>query len=80
MKGNRYRILGSSQAMKTAWMEDLLGLVAPISFLIASKVAIGRPNKKFPFGYHRANSIAYLVGAVSHYLRSNEVAFGKKTS
>jgi hypothetical protein len=28
-------VLGSSQAMKTAWIEDLLGLIPPVAFLVA---------------------------------------------
>lgn len=60
-----YLVMGSSQAMKSAWAEDLLTLVAPLSFLIASRVAVKAPNVKFPFGYHRVNSIAFLVGAVA---------------
>jgi cobalt-zinc-cadmium efflux system protein len=29
--------MGSSQAMRTAWIEDTLGLVPPIVFLIAAR-------------------------------------------
>ncbi|MGI0108247.1 cation diffusion facilitator family transporter [Salinimicrobium sp. WS361] len=60
-----YLVLGSSQAMKTAWLEDVLSLVPSAGFLIASKINSKAPNKKFPFGYHRVFSIAFLVGAVA---------------
>lgn len=60
-----YLVMGSSQAMKTAWLEDMLGLIPPIVFLIASKIAVKAPNKGFPYGYHRVNSIAFLVGSVA---------------
>jgi cation diffusion facilitator family transporter len=60
-----YFTMGSSQAMKTAWVEDLLTLLPPLCFLIASKVAVRAPNKRFPYGYHRANSIAFLIAAVA---------------
>ena len=60
-----YLVMGSSQAMKTAWLEDAMGLLPAISFLIASRIAYKKPNFKFPYGYHRAFSIAYLAGAIA---------------
>jgi cation diffusion facilitator family transporter len=57
--------MGNSQAMKTAWFEDLLSLTPSISFLIASRVFHKAPNKDFPYGYHRVVSIAYLCSAVA---------------
>jgi len=55
--------LGQSQAMKAAWIEDLLSLLPPAAFLIASRVRDRDPNPKFPWGYHRSVSIAYLIAA-----------------
>ncbi|HEV7368207.1 cation diffusion facilitator family transporter [Arenibaculum sp.] len=60
-----YLTLGNSQAMKTAWIEDLLSFVPPIAFLVASRVERWRPNARFPLGYIRVTSIAYLVSAVA---------------
>lgn len=60
-----YLVLGSSQAMKAAWLEDVLSLVPSAGFLIANKINSKRPNNKFPYGYHRVFSIAFLVGAVA---------------
>ena len=60
-----YLSMGSSQAMKTAWLEDLLSFIPPISFLIASKIYHKKPSKKFPFGYHRVSSISYLSGSLA---------------
>ncbi|MEX0717221.1 MAG: cation diffusion facilitator family transporter [Planctomycetaceae bacterium] len=60
-----YAVLGSSQAMKAAWIEDLLSLVPPIVFLIATRIAIRPPNKRFPYGYHRAVSIAFLCASLT---------------
>jgi cation diffusion facilitator family transporter len=60
-----YFTLGSSQAMKAAWVEDILGLTPPIAFLVASRVRNRQPNDRFPYGYHRATSIAYLCAAVA---------------
>ncbi|MDZ3836695.1 MAG: cation diffusion facilitator family transporter [Rhodospirillales bacterium] len=63
--GAIYLTLGNSQAMKTAWIEDLLSFVPPIAFLAASWIERRPPNSRFPFGYIRATSIAYLVSAVA---------------
>ncbi|NMO23048.1 cation transporter [Pyxidicoccus fallax] len=60
-----YLTLGSSQAMKAAWLEDLLSLIPPISFLVGSRVAHRKPCAEYPYGYHRATTIAYLVGSVA---------------
>jgi cation diffusion facilitator family transporter len=60
-----YFALGSSQAMKAAWVEDILGLTPPIAFLIASRVRRRAPNRKFPYGYHRVTSVAYLCASVA---------------
>jgi cation diffusion facilitator family transporter len=57
--------LGSSQAMKAAWVEDILGLTPPIAFLVASRVRNRTPNDRFPYGYHRATAIAYLCASVA---------------
>lgn len=60
-----YVVTGSSQAMRTAWIEDMLSLVPPLAFLIATPIARRRPNEEFPFGYHRATSVAFFAGAVA---------------
>jgi divalent metal cation (Fe/Co/Zn/Cd) transporter len=56
---------GSSQAMQTAWIEDLLGIVPPIAFLVGARLAARSPSPTFPYGYHRATSIAFLVASVA---------------
>jgi divalent metal cation (Fe/Co/Zn/Cd) transporter len=60
-----YLTLGNSQAMKTAWIEDLLSFVPPIAFLAATWIERWTPNSRFPLGYIRVTSIAYLVSAVA---------------
>lgn len=60
-----YSVMGNSQAMKAAWVEDLLSLVAPIAFLISARFRKRAPNAEFPYGYHRSVSIAFLCGAVA---------------
>ncbi|MBW3554484.1 MAG: cation transporter, partial [Gemmatimonadetes bacterium] len=60
-----YMTMGSSQAMKAAWVEDLLSFVTPIAFLVSARYRHGEPNDEFPYGYHRSVSIAFLAGAVA---------------
>lgn len=60
-----YLTLGASQAMKAAWVEDMLGLLPPVAFLIADRVRDRAPNRRFPYGYHRAVSIAFAVSSIA---------------
>jgi cation diffusion facilitator family transporter len=60
-----YLTMGSSQAMKTAWMEDMLSLIPPIVFLTASHFAHKPPDARFPYGYHRVVSIAFLCASLA---------------
>ncbi len=60
-----YLTLGSSQAMKTAWFEDMLSLVPAIAFLVATRVRRRRPDHTHPYGWHRAMSIAYLIASLA---------------
>jgi len=60
-----YLTLGSSQAMKTAWFEDMLSLIPPIAFLVAARYRHRPVSEKFPYGFHRAVSIAYLCAALA---------------
>lgn len=60
-----YLVMGQSQAMKTAFIEDLLSLVPSITFLIAASLEHKPPSPKFPFGYKRFNSIAFLISATA---------------
>lgn len=60
-----YITLGASQAMKAAWLEDLLSLVPPMSFLIGSRIRRWAPNVRFPYGYHRAVTLGYFVASIA---------------
>jgi divalent metal cation (Fe/Co/Zn/Cd) transporter len=60
-----YLTMGSSQAMKVVWIENMLSLVPPLSFLVADRFARRAPTPEFPYGYHRAVSIAFLSGAMA---------------
>jgi cation diffusion facilitator family transporter len=58
-----YLTLGQSEAMKTAWVEDLLGMIPPVVLLIAMRLELRKPNERFPYGYFRAVSVAFLATA-----------------
>lgn len=60
-----YLALGASQAMKAAWLEDVLSFVPPIAFLVADRVRYREPDEEHPYGWHRAVGIGYLVSAVA---------------
>jgi cation diffusion facilitator family transporter len=53
--------LGRSQAMKTAWISDLLSLIPPIALLVAMRFELRSPTRQFPFGYSRAISVSFLA-------------------
>lgn len=58
-------VLGNSQTMKTAWVEDTLGFIPPVVFLIAARFERKRPTRDYRFGFHRVHSLAFLVAAVA---------------
>jgi cation diffusion facilitator family transporter len=58
-------VLGSSQAMKAAWYEDLLSLLPPLAFLIASRFRHRVPTREYPYGYHRSISIGFLIASAA---------------
>ena len=60
-----YATMGSSQAMKTAWIEDMLALVPPLAFLVAVHRARRRPSADHPYGFHRSTAIGHLTAAVA---------------
>jgi cobalt-zinc-cadmium efflux system protein len=60
-----YLVMGSSQAMQTAWVEDMLSMLAPALFLGSTWIERRAPTAKFPFGFHRVQSLAFLVAAVA---------------
>jgi cation diffusion facilitator family transporter len=57
--------MGSSEAMKAVWIEDLLSLIPPIAFLIGTRYFDRPPDEQFPYGYRRAVMIAFLTAAVA---------------
>src|SRR5687767_2423638 len=57
--------MGSSQAMKTAWVEDMLGLIPPIAILVSLHFEARPPNKEFHYGYDRVNGLGFMIAAVA---------------
>lgn len=58
-------VLGNSQTMKTAWVEDSLGLIPPIVFLVAVRLEEKGATRNYPFGLDRAHGLAFLIAAVA---------------
>ncbi|HHT11871.1 MAG TPA: cation transporter [Propionibacterium sp.] len=58
-------VAGQSQAMRTAFVEDLLALLPPIAFLLGVWRARKGRSPKHPYGHHRAMSAGHLVAAVA---------------
>lgn len=58
-------VVGNSQAMKTAWIEDMLSLIPQVSFLVALLFVRRPPTRAFPFGLHRAMGVGHLVAGVA---------------
>ncbi|HEX8216991.1 MAG TPA: cation transporter [Allosphingosinicella sp.] len=60
-----FLVMGSSQAMKTVWIEDMLGFIPPIVYLISIRLERHKPTRKFPSGFDRVNSLAFAISAVA---------------
>lgn len=63
--GVMFMVMGSSQAMQAAWIEDMLSLVPPILFLVAARVERLPPSARFPFGLHRIGTLAFALSAAT---------------
>lgn len=60
-----YITMGSSQAMRASFFEDVISIIPAIVFLICTRIALWPPNRNFPYGYHGAVSIGYLISSVA---------------
>jgi cation diffusion facilitator family transporter len=60
-----FLVAGSSQAMKTVWIEDMLGFIPPIAFLVSARLERKGESSWFPFGFNRANGVAFVISAVA---------------
>ncbi|HEX8310339.1 MAG TPA: cation diffusion facilitator family transporter [Chthoniobacteraceae bacterium] len=57
--------MGSSQVMRTSFFEDVISLVPAIAFLVCTRIARRPPSKVYPYGFHGAVSIGYLVASLA---------------
>ncbi len=58
-------VVGGSQAMRTAWIEDMLSLLPQLAFLTAVIFVRRRPTVKHPYGLHRAMGVGHLVAGIA---------------
>ena len=57
--------MGGSQAMKTVWFDDILGLIPPISFLVGAVVARRPATDEHPYGFLRAPMVGHQASALA---------------
>jgi cation diffusion facilitator family transporter len=55
--------LGQSEAMKTAWVTDVLSMIPPAAWLVSRRYEQRPATRRFPYGYLRSSSVAFLVTA-----------------
>jgi len=60
-----YATMGTSQAMRTSFFEDVVSVVPSVAFLVGTAVARRAPKPDYPYGTHRATSIAYLTASLA---------------
>src|SRR5690606_39746617 len=60
-----YTVMGSSQAMKTAWVEDCLSLIPPVMFLLCARFCHCAPTEDYPYGRQRLISIGFLAASLA---------------
>lgn len=68
-------VAGQSQAMRSAWVEDMLSLVPPVAFLIASRIIRLASNRQQPYGYHRAIAIGHQAAALALLIMGGLLVF-----
>ena len=58
-------VVGNSQSMRTAWIEDMLSVLPQLAFLIALVFTRWARRPTHPYGYHRAMGAGHLVAGVA---------------
>lgn len=58
-------VVGNSQAMRAAWIEDMLSLAPPLAFLVSTHLIRRLPTRKYPYGFFRSVGIGHLVAGVA---------------
>lgn len=60
-----YFVMGSSQAMRATFFEEVISTVPSLAFLIGSWIARWPPSPRFPYGLHGAVSIGYFAASLA---------------
>lgn len=58
-----YYVAGSSQAMKTEWLENALATIPVAGVLLTYHSENRKPEQRHPFGHHRYATIAFVAAA-----------------
>ena len=58
-------VMGQSQAMKTAFVEDVLSMIPAIVLLVALRFERKPATPFYSFGFDRVHSLAFLISAVA---------------
>ncbi|MFS0866290.1 cation diffusion facilitator family transporter [Microbacterium sp. 179-B 1A2 NHS] len=61
-------VTGNSQAMRAAWIEDMLSLAPPFAFLLAIRMMRRPATPTYPYGYFRSVGVAHLVAGVALFV------------
>lgn len=75
-----YLAMGASKAMQSALIEDLLSLVPAVTWLLALRFERKDATEKFPFGFVRVNSLAFLIAAVALTMVGGFIAYESITT
>lgn len=68
-------VVGNSQAMRTAWIEDMLSVLPQLAFLIALRWTRKTRKPSHPYGYHRSMGAGHLVAGVALLVVGAMLAF-----
>lgn len=60
-----YLTMGSSQAMRTSFFENVVSIVPAVAFLVSSRLAFRKPSTKYPYGLHSSVAIGHLTAALA---------------
>src|SRR5690554_6132329 len=58
-------VVGNSQAMRTAWIEDMLSVLPQLAFLASLQFTRRTRRPSHPYGYHRSMGAGHLVAGVA---------------
>ncbi|HJX77061.1 cation diffusion facilitator family transporter [Glutamicibacter sp.] len=58
-------VVGNSQAMRTAWIDDMLSVLPQVAFLLSGIYVRRSRRPTHPYGYHRTMSAGHLVAGVA---------------